>query len=140
FWGALESSVVVAPLNVHGFGVYYKQYIGRKARAPIGTYWRFQLDGFFYSSQIPSQITGSLFAFKAEFGHDFLFFDRLHVSTGFSFGFPFCRWRNLNYGNSNFSLLNLFSVGAVAMEDYVNARLLGHYYIGFVLSVGILAF
>ncbi|MDR1182267.1 MAG: hypothetical protein LBL13_09870, partial [Bacteroidales bacterium] len=52
----------ISPLNVHGLGLYYKQYIGGKARAPIGAYWRFQLDGFFYSAQVPTRVTGNLFA------------------------------------------------------------------------------
>jgi hypothetical protein len=137
-------SPVEAPLNVHGFGIYYKQYIGRKSRAPIGTYWRFQLDGFFYSAQASSSVTGNLFAFKAEFGHDFLFFDRLRVSAGFSFGLPFCRWRYMNYGQGSspryLGFLGVFDDDSGALNDYVNARLLGHYYIGFVLSIGILAF
>jgi hypothetical protein len=137
----------VADLNVHGFGVYYKQYIGKKARAPIGTYWRFQLDGFFYATPA-LQVKGNLFAFKTEFGHDFLFFDRLRVSAGFSFGIPFCLWKELgyNYSEKSFSMMwvtgmsDAFFNSSMTINDYVNARLFGHYYIGFVLSVGILSF
>jgi hypothetical protein len=142
----LSNNAIEANLNVHGFGIYYKQYIGKKARAPIGTYWRFQLDGFFYSTPALQGI-GNLFAFKAEFGRDFLFFDRLRVSAGFSLGIPFCAWKELNYnysGNNPFLLLARISGSyydnSATMGDYVNARLFGHYYIGFVLSVGVLAF
>jgi hypothetical protein len=137
-----DYSIMVAPLNVHGIGIYYKQYIGRKARAPIGAYWRFQLDGFFYSAHA---LTGNLFAFKTEFGHDFLFFDRLHVSTGFSFGLPFCRLRYANYGNDSsfpffMRVMNIFNEESGTLNDYANARLSGHYCIGFVLSIGLLTF
>ena len=137
--------VAVENLNVHGFGVYYKQYIGKKARAPIGTYWRFQFDGFFYSAPA-LQVKSNLFAFKAEFGHDFLFFDRLRVSAGFSFGIPFCAWKQLgyNYSGKNFFMMLVDgmsdSFSSATINDYINSRLFGHYYIGFVLSVGVLAF
>jgi hypothetical protein len=147
FQNRWSSIAAVADLNVHGFGIYYKQYIGKKARAPIGTYWRFQFDGFFYSAPA-LQVSGNLFAFKAEFGHDFLFFDRLRVSTGISFGIPFCSWTKLdyNYSGSNPFLImagglsSAFGDDSATQNDYVNARLFGHYYIGFILSVGVLAF
>lgn len=122
-------------LIVHGFGVNYKQYFTSRARAPMGTFIKFQLDGFFFehprSFEEPTLIDKSnLFAFKLEFGHDFLFFNRLRFSTGLSLGIPFGGY------NAFFSTF----LGDVSAEDYAKNRILGHYWLGFTVNVGFLAF
>jgi len=125
----------LADLTVHGFGVFYKQYLGSRSRAPMGTFLKLQVDGFFFkhphSDDAPTIMDKSnLFACKIEFGHDFLFFNRLRFSTGMSLGSTFGGYKTL--------IDTYFEQYSV--EQYAKGRILGHYWLGFTVNVGFLAF
>ena len=134
---------VVENLSAHGFGIFYKQYI--HGRAPLDTYFRFQFDGFFY--KVPSSyedrnstITDQLFALKIEFGNDFLLFDRLRLSTGFSFGLPLGGFKGLGYDNEWGDIFNLRATSHEDIREYARSRIFGAYWLGFTVSIGFLAF
>ena len=127
----------LADLTSHGLGLYYKQYFSSRARAraPMGTFIKFQLDGFFFKhphsfEKHTTTDNSNLWGCKIEFGHDFLFFNRLRFSTGISLGSTFG-------GYKPFSIVFL---GDASAEDYAKNRILGHYWLGFTVSIGFLAF
>ncbi|MDR1879277.1 MAG: hypothetical protein LBQ64_06920 [Bacteroidales bacterium] len=141
----LSEETEVNKLRVNGFGIFYKQYVGGKSRAPLGSYCKLQFDGFFYASQmyvpVEYSVKGKLFATKFEFGHDFLFFDRLKISTAFSFGLAYYRW----FTDMPFVIYD----GTVTLPDEnmirdiqqsIHDRIFSHYYLGFIMSVGLLSF
>jgi len=139
---------VVEKLKANGFGIFYKQYMGDNGRAPIGPYFRFQFDGFFfkcpdsYENEAIIQISDHLFAAKIEIGNDFLLFNRLRLSTGFSLGFPFSGYKGLGYDNEGFffEIFNWDGVGYEQPKEYAKSRILGAYWIGFTINIGFLAF
>jgi hypothetical protein len=130
-WGNWKTQL--DDLTSHGFAVYYKQYFTSRARAPMGAFVKFQLDGFFFkypdNPESQTMDTGNLFAFKFEFGRDFLFFNRLRFSTGLSLGVPFGGYKGL---------FNVFNTESI--EESAKTRILGHYWLGFTVNIGILAF
>ena len=130
-------------ITAHGFNVFYKQYLGNTF-APLGHYFKFNFDGFFYDYNIvyyendnPHYDYGKdmLFGFKAEYGYDFLVFDRLRLSVGVSIGTTF----------NNFTPAFEQIVGEdyspeYKISDYANARMWMAYWFGIKLGVGFLAF
>lgn len=127
-------------ITAHGFNVFYKQYLGNTF-APLGHYFKFNFDGFFYnySEIVPSvapEGKDMLFGFKAEYGYDFLVFDRLRLSVGVSIGTTF----------NDFSLAFKQMVGEnyshydYTISDYANSRMWMAYWFGIKLGVGFLAF
>ncbi|MDR2867937.1 MAG: hypothetical protein LBV46_00145 [Bacteroidales bacterium] len=131
----------VGDLTSHGFGVFYKQYFGNYSRAPFGAFIKFQFDGFFYKAQCPlpypEVVTGKMFGLKIAIGHDFLFFDRLKVSTAFSIGTPLSNWSGL-LRSSKF-----FGIGldrGASVNDYIDSRIFGLYFFGCEMNIGLLAF
>ncbi|MDR3046165.1 MAG: hypothetical protein LBU51_00940 [Bacteroidales bacterium] len=136
-----DTGIDAGNITVHGFGIFYKQYVGSAARTPFGTYFKFQFDGFFYNAvcSLPfEQISkGYLFATKAAIGHDFLFFDRLRVSTAFSLGIPLTGWKGIfeTIGSSYDA-----SSGKSNVQGFINNRLAGMYFFGFEVHIGLLAF
>ena len=134
---------VVEPLTAHGLGIFYKQYMRfADGRAPMGSYFKLQFDGFFY--KCPSSygnrtltMTDHLFAMKLEMGTDFLVFNRLRLSTGFALGFPFSGYKGLGYDNE-FLEVGIYTDQEI--YDYARSRIFGAYWIGFTVGVGFLAF
>ena len=139
-----EDITVVEDLKAHGFGIFYKVYFG-DGRAPIGSYFKTQFDGFFYKCPISyedriTQKSDQLFAMKIEFGHDFLFFNRLRLSTGFSFGLPFGGFKGLEYDNGGWAEIFNWNDESLELHQYARSRIFGAYWIGFTVGVGFLAF
>ena len=131
-------------LTSHGVGLFYKQYFGSRSRAPMGTFIKFQLDGFFFKHPISytdqTMKNSSLFGCKIEFGHDFLFFNRLRFSTGISLGSTFGGYKTLlEDKNSSENWFILFD-DVEPIESYAKNRILGHYWLGFTVNIGFLAF
>ena len=148
----------------HGFNVFYKQYLG-DTKAPMGYYLKFTFDGFFYNYVCNEPLSellqhwedrpeeaaqfgyvpigkdgrGSIFGLKAEFGYDYLFFNRLRLSMGFTVGSTFggYNWLNLK---SKISLYDNESTANLNVNNYVRYRILGAYWFGIKLGVGLLAF
>jgi len=115
-------------LKTHGFGVFYKFLIGDGRRALVGPYIKAQFDGFFFECPDGvSTVSGNLFAVKVELGKDFLFFNRLHFSSGVAFGVPFGGYKTM------------FDNGEI-VSDYAKTRLVGAYWFGLTVGVGFLAF
>ena len=147
-----ENSVYVsgkADMTAHGFNVFYKQYVG-KTMAPMGQYFKFTFDGFFYQYQareeglnhelytyVESQMKGKhmLFGLKAEYGYDYLLFDFLRLSMGVSLGTTFGGYKAVGFGHRLFG-----NEAQTQMHDYANTRLLGAYWFGIKLGVGFLTF
>ena len=130
-------------LTAHGFGIFYKQYLFTDGRAPIGAYFRFQFDGFFFKSPSSydnrtAMMNDKLFAMKIEFGNDFLLFNRLRLSTGLSLGSTFGGYKGLSYENTAFNF-DIFP-GHQQMNEYARSRIFGAYWIGFTVNIGFLAF
>jgi len=119
-------------LTTHGFGVFYKFSMTDGKRALVGPYFKAQFDGFFFNSSYRdrdgiTEMSDRLFAVKLELGKDFLLFNRLHLSSGVSFGLPFSGYKTIH---SN----------ADDVSDYAKTRIFGAYWFGFTVNVGLLAF
>lgn len=132
----VETIEMDLPVKSHGFGVFYKQYMrNRGMYAPMGLYSKFQLDGFFYTANytddcIEAPFTSNNFGIKYEIGDDFLFFNTMRVSMGISMGLMFKGW----------FLLDDFFGSSLQPIDEANYRIWRHYWVGFNLNVGLLAF
>jgi hypothetical protein len=142
YWDSVDHSPAVEKLTVHGFGIFYKQYLPARGRAPIGPYFRMQFDGFFFQCPLSyedrtTRVSDQLFALKVEFGNDFLLFDRLRLSTGFSLGLPFGGFKGSAYEGEFFEI---FYSPYQPFNEYARARIAGAYWLGFTVSIGFLAF
>jgi len=133
----------VRNLTSHGFGIFYKQYMGfANGRSPMGAYIKVQFDGFFYRythgyGHDAISINDKLFAMKIEFGNDFLLFDRLRLSTGLSLGSTFGGYKALGYDNE---ILDWGLYNDQQIYDYARSRIFGAYWLGFTVGIGFLAF
>jgi len=137
---------IIEDLTAHGFGIFYKQYMRyADGRAPVGPYIRLQFDGFFFKCPASYQnrtitMNDKLFAMKIEIGNDFLLFDRLRLSTGFSFGLPFGGFKGLGLDNEWGDIFNWNATGYEQINEYARSRIFGAYWLGFTVNVGFLAF
>lgn len=147
----------------HGFNVFYKQYVG-DTRAPLGYYFKFTFDGYFYNYQCeperPQWIQyfdehpdlagddycfvgkdgkGSAFGLKAEFGYDYLFFNRLKLSMGITFGTTFSGYKYFAEGKDIDLYYNDHTTN-LSVKDYVDHRILNAYWFGLKFGIGFLAF
>jgi hypothetical protein len=133
----------IEDLKSHGFGIFYKQYMGQKAYAPMGSYFKLQFDGFFYKRintySDKTLVNDRLFAFKIEFGQDYLFFNILRLSTGVSLGVPFGGFKTMFFTYEK-SENYYYSLNIHPMEEYVKGRILSHYWLGFTVSIGVIPF
>jgi hypothetical protein len=126
-------------LTTHGFGVFYKFSIAGERRALIGTYLKAQLDGFFFKCpEGASTASDNLFAVKIELGKDFLLLNRLHLSSGVSFGLPFGGYKALSYDNDFIG--GIAGYGLEPINEYARSRIFGAYWFGFTVGIGFLAF
>jgi len=128
-------------LNTMGAGIFYKQYLGRNSAAPYGSFIKFQFDWLnydFVNSYNEALIKEKyyLLCLKVEMGRDYLFFNRLRLSWGFSVGVPL-------YGNEN-TQDNPFGSRSSGLFSFQSAsakeRIFYHYLFGFRIGVGFLAF
>jgi hypothetical protein len=134
----------------HGFNVFYKQYLGY-TKAPLGFYAKFIFDGFFYhytNNEEPPQWIGyyhpdfkegksMLFGAKAEIGYDYLFFNRLRLSFGFSFGSTFGGYKAMKGFLDDYSS---HEASTTSVNSFVRNRILNAYWFGLKVGVGFLAF
>ncbi|MCQ2276659.1 MAG: hypothetical protein MJZ87_06940 [Bacteroidales bacterium] len=151
-------------LVAHGFNVFYKQYLG-DTQAPYGLYLKFVFDGYFYHyacnepllpntqhweenpeaaaqyDYVPVEKDGqgSIFGLKAELGYDCLFFNRLRLTMGATFGSTFGGYKWLKSKSDN-SLFYNDNTRFLSVNDYVRNRMLNAYWFGIKLGVGIVAF
>ncbi|MDR0602876.1 MAG: hypothetical protein LBG80_01065 [Bacteroidales bacterium] len=127
-------------LKSHGFGIFYKQYLGSRAYAPMGSYLKLQFDGFFYKRPNDNldrtMVNDRLFALKIEFGQDFLFFNILRLSTGVSLGVPFGGFDTM-FDEENYFFDN---TGINVVERYAKGRIASHYWLGFNVGIGVIPF
>jgi len=136
-WWGNNVTYKIENLKAHGFGIFYKAYFG-EARAPAGLYFKTQFDGFFFkcpNEERTGTMSDQLFGTKIEFGNDFLFFNRLHLSTGFSLGITFGGF----VGDGLFSHL-AGGFGIVPPNLDARSKILGTYWLGFTVGIGFLAF
>jgi len=127
----------------HGFNVFYKQYVGHTV-APLGHYFKFNFDGFFYNYYIEKKgiyDKDKLFGFKVEYGYDFLLLDCLRLSIGASIGSTFGGYlagtQKLKFGDLSYDFGNR---RILDHNNYARGRMLGAYWFGIKLGVGFLAF
>lgn len=146
-------------LKSHGFSVFYKQYLGDNT-APLGHYFKFTFDAMFLQCNFHDQLDqevidegyindirfstipqkGNLFGMKIEYGYDFLFFNCLKVSSGLSVGTTFGGYSTTDL--DDFFVTDLgFNEGSSESEPlaYAKTRILGAYWIGMKIGVGILS-
>ncbi len=160
----LENYTFTGKMVAHGFNVFYKQYIG-DTKAPMGYYFKFTFDGFFYNyacneplsdllqhwDEVPEEESaqygyvrigkdgkGSIFGLKAEFGYDYLFFNRLRLSMGLTFGSTFGGYKWLKQ-TSKSSLFYNDNTEYLSVNDNVRNRILNAYWFGIKLGIGVLA-
>ena len=141
----------------HGFNAYYKQYLGDRF-APLGHYFKFQFDGFFYhykmnhegiqmgiltTTQEPFEEivenNGAIFGMKVEYGYDWVLLDRLKLSLGASLGTTFGGYKVMfekmknkaSYYNEPLDL---------HYDNYARSRILGAYCFGLKLGIGFIPF
>lgn len=78
-----------------------------------------------------------LFGAKAEFGYDYLFFNRLRLSFGISFGSTFGGYKAIKGFFDDFSHLD---ASTTSVNNFVHNRILNAYWFGLKVGVGFLAF
>lgn len=140
-------------MKTHGFHLFYKQYVG-DTYAPLGHYFKCTFDVFFnqcvFNDILPDNLVADykndprfsnipkkamLSGMKIEYGYDFLFFNRLKLSTGISLGTTF--------GGYKASLREIrFStppdINGVEPIEYGKTRLLNAYWLGLKVGIGLL--
>jgi len=141
----------------HGFNVYYKQYIGDRF-APLGHYFKFVLDGYFYRYKMDTEgllmgiiegtqepyeeiieNKGNLFGLKVEYGYDFIVLNRLKLTVGASVGSTFGGYKVLGAKlKDKFSYYN--EPLDTHFDDFARERILGAYWFGLKLGIGFIAF
>lgn len=147
----------------HGFNVFYKQYLG-DTHAPLGPYVKVTFDGLFYkyacneplphwtqyyeehpdlsSEFVPVRKDGSdnIFGLKAEFGYDYVFFNRLKLSMGVTLGTTFGGYKALNVKTKDTFEMEETSSYVLNVNNYVRNRILNAYWFGIKIGIGLLAF
>ena len=159
--------------KTHGIGLYYKYYFSRKSFAPIGYFVKAELNYFFYNykvnkidlnkyipeDEVPDEHKdfsivlydgesgkGSVGGIKLEIGRDFLFFNRLRLSTGIGFGVTFGGYKASPFIGKNkyvytFNEEDDYSKqNIVKPTEFINGQILGTYWFGLRVGVGFLAF
>ncbi len=129
----------VDDLEVGGFGFFYKQYFG-KSHAPFGLFFKFEMDCFIYN-YTPNEAASidKIFGCKIEFGKDWLLLNRLHLSLAGSLGSTFGGYRTALY-DSDFSNYYFYSYPQYSNNSWAKGKILGAYWFGIKVGIGILAF
>ena len=130
----------VDDLDVGGFGFFYKQYVG-KAHAPFGLFFKFEMDCFIYN-YTPNQNASidKLLGCKIEFGKDWLLLNRLHLSLGGSVGSTFGGYKTAFYDTEFTSSSLYLHSSAYSQTSWAKGKILGAYWFGIKVGIGILAF
>lgn len=145
-------------ISAHGFNLYYKQYISSDGFAPLGHYVKVVFDGLIYRYSMPQpegimlagtqtladfepvfNNKGAMFGLRAEYGYDLILFDRLKLSLGASLGTTFGGYKapgaqikdELSFSNSKPEL---------NFDNWARGRILGAYWFGLKLGIGVIAF
>lgn len=143
-------------MQSHGFSVFYKHYLGT-SYAPFGHYIKAQLDGFFnyycpYTDSLNWQSTqllnpedphrghSVLLGAKAEYGFEYLFFNRLRLSTGVSLGTTFGGYGVLYKRIKDETSYFYDPANAPTVKERANARLLMAYFFGIRFGIDVLLF
>lgn len=145
-------------ITAHGFNVYYKHYVGKDRFAPLGHYFKFVFDGLFYRYNIPMpeglilnstqtmagyeavlNHKGSIFGFKAEYGYDFILLERLKLSLGASLGTTFGGYKAPGAQIKD-GLTFSYETDKLNLDNWARGRILGAYWFGVKLGIGVIPF
>jgi hypothetical protein len=158
--------------KTHGVGLYFKYYFGSNSRAPLGYFIKTEFDYFFYDytvgeidankyiDEIPAGYKdfsyvlypeehgkGGIGGLKFEVGRDFLFFNRLRVSTGIGFGLTFGGFQTNPFNENSkrkyiydFNNYEYNKPNIIKPTEFVNGQMLGMYWFGLRMGIGFLAF
>lgn len=150
-WGDYYPRFFYGNVTAHGFNVFYKQYIGKRF-APLGHYFKFVFDGFFYRymiddpqgiwyAEFPDVIEnkGCIFGTKVEYGYDLILLNRLKLNLGVSLGTTFGGYKALGPLIKN-SLDHFYDASDLQFDNYARSRILGAYCFGVKLGIGFIPF
>ena len=110
-------------VSVSGYNIFMRGYLGEQA--PLGYYYKYQIDAFNY------KVIDSDWAFgmRIEFGKTLFINKYISLGTGLSAGLLFDGFKSLGDDHTE-----------VSINDYAATKLLGMYAIGLNFSTGILPF
>jgi hypothetical protein len=110
-------------VSVSGYNIFMRGYLGEQA--PLGYYYKYQIDAFNY------KVIDSDWAFgmRIEFGKTLFINKYISLGTGLSAGLLFDGFKSLGDDHTE-----------VSINDYAATKLLGMYAIGLNFSIGILPF
>lgn len=112
-----------ADVSVRGYNLFMRGFLGDKA--PLGYYYKYQIDAYNYKVFKSDWI----FGMRIEFGKNLFITKYISLGTGLSAGLLFDGFKTLGDNNSDASI-----------NDYAATKLLGMYAIGLNFSIGILPF
>lgn len=152
-----RSAELFGNVTAHGFNVYYKQYVGDRF-APLGHYFKFNFDGFFYHYKMDTagvymgilttttdpyeeiiENHGSIFGFKFEYGYDLIVLNRLKLTLGASIGTTFGGYK-VAFTKIKDETSYYYEEPDLRYDNYARSRILGAYWFGVKLGIGFIAF
>jgi predicted Zn-dependent protease len=141
----------------HGFNAYYKQYVGNRF-APLGHYFKFIFDGFFYHYKMDTEgiqigilsttqepyeeiieNNGNIFGLKVEYGYDFIVLNRLKLTLGASLGTTFGGYK-VSFAKMKDRSALYYEESTLKYDNYARSRILGAYCFGLKLGIGFIPF
>lgn len=132
-------SILNVPLTIHGYGIFYKKYFSlfSIAHAPYGNYFMiaFSRLNFSYNNQWVNYGEGNMYAIQAEFGYNYLLFNRLRLTWAFTLG--------LTTAGSGVGMDEDYfpeRVDPQTVMDFAERRLFRTYIFGTKIGIGFLAF
>lgn len=153
-WGEAE---LYGNIIAHGFNAYYKQYVGNRF-APLGHYFKFIFDGFFYHYKMDTEgiqigilnttqdpyeeiieNNGNIFGLKIEYGYDFILLNRLKLTLGASLGTTFGGYK-VPFARIKDSSAIYYEESTLRYDNYARTRILGAYCFGLKLGIGFIPF
>ena len=153
-WGEAE---LYGNIIAHGFNAYYKQYVGNRF-APLGHYFKFIFDGFFYHYKMDTEgiqigilnttqdpyeeiieNKGNIFGLKIEYGYDFILLNRLKLTLGASLGTTFGGYK-VPFARIKDSSAIYYEESTLRYDNYARTRILGAYCFGLKLGIGFIPF
>ena len=153
-WGEAE---LYGNIIAHGFNAYYKQYVGNRF-APLGHYFKFIFDGFFYHYKMDTEgiqigilnttqdpyeeiieNKGNIFGLKIEYGYDFILLNRLKLTLGASLGTTFGGYK-VPFARIKDRSAIYYEESTLQYDNYARTRILGAYCFGLKLGIGFIPF
>lgn len=131
-------SILNTPLNVNGYGLFYKVYFSNKDNhAPYGSYFMMSASKLYYQyeSLIVGNGTGSNYAFQLEMGYNYLLFNRLRLTWGITIGGT-TSWYYFDFDKDFFPNQKQLNT----INDHAENRIFGTYMFGTKIGIGFLAF